>query len=262
MKEKTISLITTFFFIATVITVSFSGCVTVPATCGNGMIDPGETCVNCPYDVGMCVTYGWIEHCDTFDDSIWGYTWNKPIQGTGDEAGTWIWDFPVHANKNVQCVRHDPVGYGTFKIRFKISPRVSGVNYSPFLYNGVTLNELDMIEIFGENKPPNSPAYQMSLSSYQYPSPPGSHDYEYWNNAFDWEDYNWHVFECIYTAEKVTIKMDGEVSHVSYEGLRYGDPHAPWIAIPPMRLMIYAGSNGFNEDQWRMNIDWIQYIPS
>jgi hypothetical protein len=35
----------------------FSGCVTPtssPPTCGNGIIDPGETCFNCPEDIGPC----------------------------------------------------------------------------------------------------------------------------------------------------------------------------------------------------------------
>lgn len=50
MNKKIVVLI-----IVTVFTlVVFSGCTDIPITCGNGIIDIGETCVNCPFDVGVC----------------------------------------------------------------------------------------------------------------------------------------------------------------------------------------------------------------
>jgi len=197
------------------------------------------------------------ESCNTFDSTKWSYVWNPPTV----QDGTWVYDFPAYTSKNVAAQLKTDSGYGIYTIRFRTNgARVPGVDYSPFLYNATVPEpyhqELDMIEIFGENIPPDSPANEMSISSYN--GNPLQHDYEYWSNPFNWEDGSWHTFECNYTAQQITIKMDGVISHISYEGQRYGQSSHPWFALPPMNFQMYAGSDGTNPSHFQLIIDSIE----
>jgi len=194
-----------------------------------------------------------IETCDTFDTSKWQYEWNPPTAVNGE----WVFNFPANSNKNIvaKTVAAN-FGYGHYKITFRTSgPRVSGVDYCPFLYldqraTGGSYNELDIPELFGSHT-----STTMSISTFKGTITNSA--YRYWNSAINFEDGATHTWEFNYWEKRIEFYVDGQLSFAWDD-----DPVTPHFANPPMILYLGAYGKGTNTVAWTWYVSQIEYTPS
>jgi uncharacterized repeat protein (TIGR02543 family) len=189
-----------------------------------------------------------IETCDTFNTAKWSFEYNAPTVANGE----WVFNFPVNSNKNIiaRTVATN-FGYGTYKITFRTSgPRVSGVNYCPFLYldnRPTSYNELDIPELFGTQG-----SYQMSISTYR--DTITNSDYRYWQSAINFEDGLTHTWEFNYQSARIDFYIDGQLSYTWIDSSTN-----PVFAKPPMILYLGAYGKGTNTVAWTWYISQIEY---
>lgn len=190
-----------------------------------------------------------VEECDTWDTNIWGYYWNPPDVVNG----TWVFDFPTGVVREAQANHLEMTGYGTYEVKFRTSgSRVPDVDFWIFLYNDSipepNHQELDMAEIFGGNPLPR----EWSVSMWR----DGNQSYWFFQAPIDFEDSEFHVFECIYSAEKVELLIDDIFMYIINE-----NPEPPFaIPYPPMQFMIGGCSHEIPVADFQFVIDRIEYI--
>jgi hypothetical protein len=155
-------------------------------------------------------------------------------------------------------------GYGHYKLTFRTSgPRVSGINYCPFLiYDGGSgrYNEIDVPELFGSMK-----SRQMSISTYRNsvlvngvpPDDPKYKEYVYWDSPNNFEDGAYHTWEWDFSAPDPvtglgTIKfwVDGTLT-LTWTSTR--------TAVAPMYLYIMVAGAGYSP--WTFYLTQIEYTP-
>jgi len=196
-----------------------------------------------------------IETCDTFDTSIWGYTWSAPTAVNGE----WVFNIPARSSLSVQAVtKAANFGYGYYSYKFRTSgPLVSGVNYSFFLFldnrsSGGAYNELDCPEVYGANSPD-----LLSVTSYE--GTINNSNYVYWSTPVNLYDGNVHTCSFTWSHDQIVFYVDGVLSTTITRSSP--KPNFP-IADPLMALIFGVFPNGNQTTPWTFYISQIEYQPS
>jgi len=209
------------------------------------------------------------ETCDTWNATKWSYYGNRPDVVNG----TWVFEWPASTEKFIQANYITPIGWGSFKMRFKMSgPRVSSIHYWIFLYQGPDYtarhNELDFWECYGERPYPSEfvvTFWRNGTGGGQAGNGGITYWYSTWINSeptrfattfpnyVDWEDGNWHTLDINYTSVGLDMWVDGLKIFHHVEGQAGRDVQP----LPPMQFMI--GGSGTAASYFSWTIDQIEY---
>lgn len=147
-------------------------------------------------------------------------------------------------------------GYGEYKVSFAVNGARPNINhYCPLWLHDMQkqggYEEIDFMEMYGSNMYGGQSSRQISMTTY-HGSTMNNESTGMYDANLNFEDGNYHEITIIYTPNSVTQYLDGIIQKQWF-------PATDKLAVPPMRLAIYAESDGLSETEWIMWVNSIAY---